>query len=231
MSQHLVLLGDSILDNARYISRRHPAVIDQVRCRLPHGWSATLLAIDGSVIEDVHKQLEELPADTSHLALSVGGNDVLNQITILQERVPTVGDALRVLLESRAQFQEDYHRLMEAIRDRGLPTAVCTIYNPCSDRRSLPACGGRGALPLQRRHHRPCSPLRAPRHRPPRRLFGDRRLCQSYRALGGRRREDRGCDLPADRESRFREESDRTLSVTAPIRRAASSGGAVSLGR
>ena len=32
-----------------------------------------------------------------------------------------------------AQFQDDYLRLMEAIRDRGLPAAVCTIYNPCSD--------------------------------------------------------------------------------------------------
>jgi lysophospholipase L1-like esterase len=133
MSQHLVLLGDSIFDNARYVPRRRPAVIDQVRSRLLEGWSATLLAIDGNVINDVHQQLKVLPADATHLVLSVGGNDVLGEIPILRERVATVGDALRLLLDSRSRFQEDYHRLMEAIRDRGLPTVVCTIYNPCSD--------------------------------------------------------------------------------------------------
>jgi hypothetical protein len=133
MSQHVVLLGDSIFDNAGYVPGRRPAVIDQVRSRLPQGWSATLLAIDGNVINYVHQQLKVLPSDATHLVLSVGGNDVLHQISILSERVATVGEALRLLLESRAQFREDYHRLMEAIRDRGLPTVVCTIYNPCSD--------------------------------------------------------------------------------------------------
>ena len=37
------------------------------------------------------------------------------------------------MLDSRSQFAEKYGRLMEAIRERGLPTVVCTIYNPCSD--------------------------------------------------------------------------------------------------
>ncbi len=132
-SQHLVLLGDSILDNASYVPGRRPAVIDQVRNRMPEGWSATLLARDGSVIDDVHRQLEALPAGATHLVLSVGGNDVLGEIAILRERVATVGEALRLLLDSRAGFQQDYHRLMEATRDRGLPMAVCAIYNPCSD--------------------------------------------------------------------------------------------------
>ncbi len=57
---------------------------------------------------------------------------MLGEIPILGERVATVGDALRMLLDRRSRFLENYHRLMEAIRDRGLPTVVCTIYNPCS---------------------------------------------------------------------------------------------------
>ncbi|MGP0069988.1 MAG: SGNH/GDSL hydrolase family protein [Isosphaeraceae bacterium] len=133
MRRHLILLGDSIFDNAGYVPGGRPAVIDQVRSRLPAGWAATLLAIDGNVINYVHRQLKSLPADATHLVLSIGGNDVLAQIPILRERVATVGDALRLLLASRTQFQEDYQSLMEAIRDLGLPTAVCTIYNPCSD--------------------------------------------------------------------------------------------------
>jgi lysophospholipase L1-like esterase len=134
MSGHLVLLGDSIIDNASYVPGRRPAVIDQVRSRLPEGWTATLLARDGSVIDDVIRwQLPNIPPDASHLVLSVGGNDVLEQIRILYEPVQSVGEGLRVLLESRSQFADRYGRLLEAIRERALPTVACTIYNPCSD--------------------------------------------------------------------------------------------------
>lgn len=134
MSRQIVLLGDSILDNASYVPGGRPAVIDQVRSRLPQDSTATLLARDGSVIDDVlRRQLPNLPADASHLVLSAGGNDVLEQIRILYEPVSTVGEALRLLLGSRSQFGDNYRRLIEAIRERGLPTVVCTIYNPCSD--------------------------------------------------------------------------------------------------
>jgi hypothetical protein len=130
LSKHLVLLGDSIFDNATYV-RGRPAVIDQVRNSLPQGWRATLIARDGNVINDVHRQLERLPDDASHLVLSVGGNDVLLEIEILQRTVRNVGEGLRLLADSRDRFENDYRRLMQAIRDRGLPAAVCTIYNPC----------------------------------------------------------------------------------------------------
>ena len=128
---HLVLLGDSILDNAAYVPGR-PAVIDQVRNRLPGGWTATLCARDGNVIDDVHRQLERLPGDASHLVLSAGGNDVLCEIGLLQEPVSTVGAGLRLLDEVRARFDRNYGRLLQAIRGRSLPAVVCTIYDPCS---------------------------------------------------------------------------------------------------
>ena len=102
MSQHLVLLGDSILDNASYVPGRRPAVIDQVRNRAPEGWSATLLARDGSVIDDVHRQLKVIPPDASHLVLSIGGNDVLSEVGILRQSVGSVGEGLRIVAESHA---------------------------------------------------------------------------------------------------------------------------------
>jgi hypothetical protein len=43
-----------------------------------------------------------------------------------------VGEGLKLLADSRDRFEEDYRRLLQAIRDRALPTAVCTIYNPSS---------------------------------------------------------------------------------------------------
>src|SRR5262249_20871634 len=43
---HVVLLGDSIFDNDRYVPG-DPSVIKHLRRALPHGWRATLLAGDG----------------------------------------------------------------------------------------------------------------------------------------------------------------------------------------
>ncbi len=130
MSRHLVLLGDSILDNAAYVPGRRPAVIDQIRSRLPEDWTATLLARDGSVIRDVYRQLDALPRDATHLVLSAGGNDALFEVRVLEEAVETVGEGLLVLANVRERFDADYRRLVGSIRDRGLSTGVCTIYNP-----------------------------------------------------------------------------------------------------
>lgn len=74
--KHLALLGDSIFDNAAYVAGG-PAVIDQVRGKLSAGWRASLLAVDGNVAGDVFAQIQRLPGDVTHMALSVGGNDAL----------------------------------------------------------------------------------------------------------------------------------------------------------
>jgi hypothetical protein len=126
---HVVLLGDSIFDNAAYV-RGGPAVIDQVRERMPDGWRATLCAVDGSVIEDVHGQLERMPDGPSHLVVSVGGNDALGKVDVLGERVNSVGEGLGRLAGVVDRFERDYRRLLRAIVGRGVPAAVCTIYDP-----------------------------------------------------------------------------------------------------
>src|SRR5688500_14337329 len=53
---HVVLLGDSIFDNGAYVSGG-PDVVAHLRAMLPRGWEATLLAVDGAVIDDVFRQL------------------------------------------------------------------------------------------------------------------------------------------------------------------------------
>ena len=73
---HVVLLGDSIFDNASYVPGGDP-VIEQLRSRLDRGCRATLLAVDGAIASDVHRQLPRVPDDATHLLLSAGGNDAL----------------------------------------------------------------------------------------------------------------------------------------------------------
>jgi hypothetical protein len=125
---HVVLLGDSIFDNARYVPDR-PPVIEQLRHSLPQGWRATLLAVDGHITEDVTNQLKELPADATHLVVSAGGNDALGESSILDEAACTVGDALGLVHEVRIRFQQSYRAMLEALCAVGKPLAVCTVYD------------------------------------------------------------------------------------------------------
>ena len=97
---HIVLLGDSIFDNQRYVPDR-PPVVEQVRTCLSSGWKATLLAVDGHITRDVPDQIAQLPPDATHLFVSVGGNDALGEIPMLQEPACTVGEALELLQEVR----------------------------------------------------------------------------------------------------------------------------------
>jgi len=139
--QHIVLLGDSIFDNAAYVGNG-PDVIHQLRAILPPGWQASLNAVDGAVTASVAAQLARLPADASHLVVSAGGNDALREAGVLDEEAHSVAEALEKLASIRRRFEQDYRAMLEHVLRRGLNTAVCTIYDarfPDPDRRRIAA--------------------------------------------------------------------------------------------
>ncbi|WP_165243674.1 SGNH/GDSL hydrolase family protein [Paludisphaera soli] len=126
---HLVLLGDSIFDNARYVPDA-PSVVDHLRRGLPAGWKASLLAVDGSVTAQVPGQLARLPADASHLVVSVGGNDALRYSgMIAREPVSSFPDALTRLADIAETFQREYRRMLGSVLALDLPTFACTVYD------------------------------------------------------------------------------------------------------
>jgi hypothetical protein len=125
---HVVLLGDSIFDNARYVPD-HPPVIEQVKRSLPAGWRASLLAVDGDITEDVANQLKTLPADATHLFVSAGGNDALSASGVLFQPAGTVGEGLGLLHEVRDAFQDRYRAMLRALAAAGRPAALCTVYD------------------------------------------------------------------------------------------------------
>ena len=129
MSEHIVLLGDSIFDNAAYVAGG-PDVIRQLRGRLPAGWTATLRAVDGAVTGSVQRQVQQLPPDATRLVVSVGGNDALHHSGVLEERARSVAEAVDRLAGVARQFERDYRAMLDGVLARGLPTALCTIYNP-----------------------------------------------------------------------------------------------------
>ena len=127
-SPHLCLLGDSIFDNKSYVGTK-PDVIAQVRDALPVHWKSSLLAVDGATTHDMGSQLRRLPADASHLVLSIGGNDALRQAGILGTAARTIGDALMKLFEVAREFELSYRKTIEACMGPGVPLVICTIYN------------------------------------------------------------------------------------------------------
>jgi len=127
---HVVLLGDSIFDNASYTKGR-PDVISQVRQLLPMGGRASLLAVDGATTEDVFSQVRRVPPDASHLVLSVGGNDVLRNSSFLYAPAHSTAQAVAALADVSGSFEEKYRRAVAACRRLPLPLTLCTIYNGC----------------------------------------------------------------------------------------------------
>ena len=126
---HVVLLGDSIFDNAIYVPGG-PSVIEHLRSALPAGWRATLLALDGAHADGVHRQLEHLPQDATHLVVSAGGNNALGASSlILHETARSFAEVLSRLAQVRQEFAAEYRSMLRAVRQHGKPTAVCTIYD------------------------------------------------------------------------------------------------------
>jgi hypothetical protein len=124
----VVLLGDSIFDNARYVEENEKAVIEQLQETLPSGSTATLLAVDGSVTREVVHQLKSAPSGTSHLVISSGGNDALHdKQAIMSSRTPEA--LLKTLPVIQSGFRIMYHRLLSAAKATRIPTVVCTIYD------------------------------------------------------------------------------------------------------
>lgn len=125
---HLVLLGDSIFDNAAYVGGG-PDVVAHLRDLLPDGWRVTLAAADGAVIDDVARQLAGAPPDATHLVVSEGGNDALAHAGLLDRPARSSAEVLGWLADATEAFEARYRRMLGALNARRLPLLACTVYN------------------------------------------------------------------------------------------------------
>lgn len=129
--EHIVLLGDSIFDNAPYV----PAGTDvtaQLRATLGPRHAVSLLARDGDVLADMPAQLARLgrlDAPASWLLVSCGGNDVLGLVGEMQRPVRTVLEGMALLAGWQAAFARDYRHMLDLVLAQGKPTALATIYD------------------------------------------------------------------------------------------------------
>ncbi|HEX8370077.1 MAG TPA: SGNH/GDSL hydrolase family protein [Pyrinomonadaceae bacterium] len=126
---HIVLLGDSIFDNKAYVGTQ-PDVITHLRQIIPADWRATLNAVDGGVVENIGAQLSKIPAEATHLIISVGGNNALVNADVLRMPAGSAAEVLNVLADRASDFEFQYREMLANVLRRGLPTAVSTVYYP-----------------------------------------------------------------------------------------------------
>ena len=88
---HIVLLGDSILDNKAYVGRE-PDVISHLQKMMPLDWEASLKAVDGSLVENVSGQLLKSPPQATHFIISVGGNNAIMNADVLELKVNSAAE-------------------------------------------------------------------------------------------------------------------------------------------
>lgn len=129
---HIVLLGDSVFDNARYAAP-DPDVAECLRRELSAAGMdssrVTLLAVDGCMTQGVRSQLLEVPRDATHLVLSSGGNDALSSEYLLWEEARTVAEALERFSGPVEAFRARYREVVRLMAAADVSLILCTIYN------------------------------------------------------------------------------------------------------
>jgi len=128
MHESIVLVGDSIFDNASYVPNG-PCVTEQLRALVRDGVDVSMLAADGDYVTDVHAQIKDLPAHVTHLFVSAGGNDALLYAQELTTDYATSEELLKNWSAIQREFRRKYRAMLEAVLSLRRNTAVCTIYD------------------------------------------------------------------------------------------------------
>lgn len=126
---YITLLGDSIFDNKAYVNGEDDVIVS-LQSIIPKEWTAKLLAVDGSVVENVSKQILGIPKDTTHLFISVGGNDAILNADILQMNIADSSQVFDELANRANIFEQHYEKMIENLLATKIPFCVCTIYFP-----------------------------------------------------------------------------------------------------
>ena len=79
---------------------------------------------------DLRYQVSHLPADADRAILSIGGNDALEHIGILEQRATRSAEVLARLADMAEAFGRRYRQVLATLRPHVGRLVVCTIYEP-----------------------------------------------------------------------------------------------------
>ncbi|MCA0936686.1 hypothetical protein LCL85_14190 [Vibrio alginolyticus] len=146
LPNQIVLLGDSIFDNALYVNagesvaEQLQALIHDEAAHTANGVTSTttqveMLAVDGHVMANIPGQIKRTQSNrriTKQCAfLSCGGNDLLGYrySGLLNVSANNLGDALSDLYQVREQFRQGYQEMLTAALRKFPNLTICTIYD------------------------------------------------------------------------------------------------------
>ena len=129
MSKELVLLGDSIIDNKTYVLEGELSVLEHIKSKTET--PVMQLALDGATTDDViNSQIQAIPFGTSHIVLSIGGNDLLNEIAFLMEDFKyTPNQVLERCQSLIAPITQKYESIVSQLQTTSRANLLlCTVY-------------------------------------------------------------------------------------------------------
>jgi len=124
----LVLLGDSILDNRPY-TEPEPDTTAHLQRLLGNGWIVERFARDGAVMADVPHQVRAMAESPDVAVLSIGGNDAIEHIGLLERHVTSAAVVFDELLQVADDFEARYEQAARAVAAVARRTVLCAIYN------------------------------------------------------------------------------------------------------
>ena len=130
LSKELFLLGDSIIDNKTYVLDGEKSVLEHIQSKTDT--KTVQLALDGATTDDVlENQLNRISSEASHVVLSVGGNDLLNEIGFLMEDIKyTPNQVLERCYSLIAPITKKYESIVTTLRTSKIRAnlLLCTVY-------------------------------------------------------------------------------------------------------
>jgi len=124
------LIGDSIIDNKTYVQQQEYSVLEHLQNISKNEFLQ--LAYDGDTTVNVlERQLQSQEvAKSSHLVLSIGGNDLLQNILFLHEGpIESINKALSdVHKQILKPLEQRFETIVEKLSSHRANLLLCTVY-------------------------------------------------------------------------------------------------------
>ena len=124
----LVLLGDSTIDNKVYVEPGELSVKEHLDSLVDY--EVLQIALDGAITDDVlNNQIDLIPTDTTHILLSIGGNDLLQEIDFLyQDLMYTPKRLLETVIGLLSPVAENYETIVKQLSTNRAKLLCATVY-------------------------------------------------------------------------------------------------------
>ena len=127
---YITLLGDSIIDNKTYVQKGELSVLEHLENISEYEY--TQLAFDGDTTLNVlnGQLLSPGIATSSHLVLSIGGNDLLQNLSFLYEGpVDKINDAVAGVQQYIFKpLEQRFETIIQRLSSHRANLLLCTVY-------------------------------------------------------------------------------------------------------